>query len=155
MNWINTLISFITDKNHKISTKTYIIIAGVFLVITCDRIIGFSYNYCLEKKLYEVDMIGKILKDTTIENTTRQELLGMRKEILHHKYFYDYIRDEISSVFSSKTNVNTVSNINTSVKTSNTRNNFWFLMSSSGFFILVYIVVCLVYPFVADSSLFE
>jgi hypothetical protein len=152
MAFYDTILTYITDKERKLSTKTYVTIICLALIIVLDNIIGLSYHYSVDKKLTEINVIGQILKDTTLEKSTRKELLTLRQEILNKKYFYDQITDGVKSLF--KKDVTPVHADKSTNIAETPRNNLWFLISSSGILLLFYFIMILVYPFIDKNNSF-
>ena len=148
-----SILKYITDKQTKLSTKAYVTIIGITLFIAIDKIVGFSYHYFIDKKIEEVELVGRILKDTTLEKNNRKELITLRQDILSKKYFYDYIADEVESIINNDSSIKEVSNKNSNIQ--EPRNNFIFLMSSSACYIIIYLVVLIAYLFDKKFSILQ
>ncbi len=149
MGAFDSIVAYITDKERRLSTKTYVTIIFLTLIIILDNIIGLSYHYSVDKKLNEIQLVGQILKDTTLENNTRSELIALRQELLNKKYFYDYITDGINSLY-KKDHLTQIENLIKNVPSP--RNNIWFLISASGVFLLLYLLVIIVFPFTDKNN---
>jgi hypothetical protein len=150
MGALDTLVTYITDKERRLSTKTYVTIICLTLVIILDNVIGVSYHYSVDKKLSELQITGQILKDTTLDKNTRLELTTLRNKIIARKHYSDQFTDAIKTLFKKE-----ITTIQTSIpikETPTPRNNFWFLMSVSGIYLLLYLIILIVFPFMDKGN---
>ncbi len=148
MSAFDTVFSYITDKERRLSTKTYVSIICIFLILIVDNIVGFSYHYSMDRKLNEVKIVGEILKDSTLDQSVKKDLIKTRTELLHKKYFYGYISDSFSAIFSNNSVKKTPEEVQAQ------RSNFWFLISTSGIYSLCYFILIIIFPFMDDKNSF-
>ena len=138
MNFLENILNFITDSNKRLSAKTAIVILTLLSVIVIDNVTGFSYYYNNQRKLDQLESIKNLLKDTTLTTETKQKLTVIQSKVFERKNIFDYSLSFFRniSLTSSKNNQTTIKS-----KGSIIRNDIWFLMSTSGFYILVTILV--------------
>lgn len=150
MGIFETIVTYITDKERRLSTKTYVSIICIALIVILDNIVGLSYHYSVDKKLNEIQLAGQILKDTTLEENTRKEILALRQEVLNKKYFYDYITNGVKSLYTKEYSTKEAkipSNVIVAP-----RNNLWFLISSTGIYLILYLILIVIFPFLDKSN---
>lgn len=148
MGAFDTVFSYITDKERRLSTKTYVSIICIFLILALDNIVGFSYHYSMDRKLNEVKIVGEILKDSTLDQSVKKDLIKTRTELLRKRYFYGYISESFSSIFSNNSVKKTPEEAQVQ------RSNFWFLISTSGIYLLCYFILIIIFPFMDDKNSF-
>lgn len=138
MNFFENILNFITDSNKRLSAKTAIVILTLLSVLVIDSVTGFSYYYNNQRKLDQLVSIKNILNDTTLTSETRHKLVVMQSKVFERKNIFDCSLSFLKniSLSSSKNNQTTIKN-----KDSIIRNDIWFLISTSGFYILVTILV--------------
>jgi hypothetical protein len=138
MAFYDKIFEFITNRSNSLSAKATIVILTLFTIFIADNIIGFSYYYNKDKQLEQLKSITFLLKESSISSENRKYLINLESETLNRKDIVDYSSllfeniSEISSAMSQKTINN---------KDSVIRNDFWFLISTSGIYILVTVLI--------------
>lgn len=134
MTFYERIFDFITDSSKRLSARATIIIFTILIVIIIDNITGFSYYYNKQRQLNQLSTVLSLLKDTTLTPETRSKLLIMEKQCLDRKSIVEH-----SISFISK---NAVSISNKSINPNiPPRNEFWFIASSSGIYLLITLFV--------------
>lgn len=138
MTFYENILSFITDGSKRLSTRATVIILTLFCLIFIDNIIGFSHYYDKQRQLEQLKSISILLKDTSLSQETKNELLELERQTFKRQSIIDYSTSFLKNISFTKSKQNQ----NTSNKEVNTiRNDFWFLISASGLYILVTIFV--------------
>ena len=137
MGYIDSLINLVTDRARPLSSRATYTILIILLVLIADNLIGFSYYYNNDKKLDQLKSISVLLKDTTLPADTRGQLLNMEKEIGSRQNLKDYCFSFLKNISWTSSKNKQSTNVN-NVKLS--RNNFWQVITSGGFFILTILV---------------
>lgn len=130
MNFIDNILSFVTDRNKKLSTRATIVILSVVALLALDNILGFTYNYKVNQKLEQLESVSELLEEEILTSGTRKELRKIELETVEREDVLDLFSRFVSSI-------ELPSNDNSSGRPSGERNNFWFLITSSGLYILV------------------
>lgn len=136
MAFYENIFDFITDRSKRLSTRATVIILTIFCIVLVDNITGFSHYYNKQRQLDQLNSISVLLNDTLLSNETKKELVELEKQTFKRKNIIDY----------SLTFINNISwTSQTSTKAKNEiiieRNEIWFLVSSSGLYIIVTIFV--------------
>lgn len=135
MSVIDKILTYVTDSKKRLSSRATIIILSLVLMLFIDNIIGFSEHYNTSRELERLESITKLLKDNNLRDETKDKLLKLEKETLSRKNIIDYSVEFISSI-SWNSSKNKITD-----KRLEGRSNFWFLISSSGFYILATLFV--------------
>ena len=138
MDFIYKFLNFITDSNRRLSSKAAIVILLLVSVVVLDNVTGFSYYYNKNRQLEQLEAIKILLSDSTLTTETRQKLVVLESHVLDRKSIIDYSLSFLKniSLASSKQSQNTINNNPKII-----RNNIWFLLSTSGIYILTTILV--------------
>ena len=153
MDYVNSVIAFITDENRRLSTKAAFVIIIIATVFIVDNLMGFSFHYQKEKEITEIEKLNGILKDHSNDSTCMAYTAILRNEIMSRRNF----AERIYSFFK-----NISSNNDTAAKdnppTANAKNNdvsikssFWTYASSGGIY-FVLTIVCLPIFFLTDRK---
>lgn len=136
MSFYENIFGFITDRSKQLSTRATAVILTIFCLVLVDNIIGFSHYFNNQRQLDQLKSISILLKDTQISEETKKELIELEKQTFKRKNIIDYSISFVKNIILKN---------NTSTKTENKqkseRNNIWFLISASGFYILVTIFI--------------
>lgn len=138
MDFIDKILNFITDRNRRLSSKAAIGILALMSVVVLDNVTGFSYYYNKNRQLEQLETIKILLSDSTLTVETRQKLVVLESHVLDRKSIIDYSLSFFKniSLTSSKQSQDTINNNPKII-----RNNIWFLLSTSGIYILTTIFV--------------
>ena len=138
MAFYDKIFEFITNRSNSLSAKATIVILTLFTIFIADNIIGFSYYYNKDKQLEQLKSITFLLKESSISSENRKYLINLESETLNRKdiFYYSSLLFENISEISSEMSQKTINN-----KGSVIRDNFWFLISTSGIYILVTVLV--------------
>lgn len=136
MSFYENIFGFITDRSKRLSTRATVIILTIFCLVLVDNIIGFSHYYNKQRQLDQLKSISVLLNDTLLSQETKNELIELEKQTFKRKNIIDYSASFIS-------NISWTNKTSTITKNNNTdeRNEIWFLISASGLYILVTILV--------------
>ncbi|SDX75200.1 hypothetical protein [Flavobacterium degerlachei] len=134
MSFSENILGFITDSNKRLSTRATVIVLFIFSILLIDNITGFSHYYNKERQLEQLKSISVLLKDTTLAKLTRLELISLQKETFNRKNLVDHSLSFIK--YMRSTNNESNSNVTNTAKMP-PRNDVWFLLSTSGIYILV------------------
>lgn len=134
MSVYENIFGFITDRSKRLSTRATVIILTIFCLVLVDNIIGFSHYYNNQRKLDQLKSISVLLDDPFLSIQTKSELLELEKQTFKRKNIIDYSIYLINNIsWSEKSKIEE----SVSIK----RNDIWFLISTSGLYILVTIIV--------------
>lgn len=145
MNYFDQFIVFLLDENKRLSTKTALVVLIIIAILFIDNYLGFSFHYINDKKIEQIQKVDNILKDTLIDTTSRNFALQIRSEIINRKnaidYIHAYFRVEPNKVIKQPAIV--VNPIFVKPVTSQViaKDNFWFNISSSGFYFALAIIM--------------
>lgn|SRR5690554_3194834 len=151
MDFIDKILNYITDSNRRLSSKAAIGILALMSIIVIDNITGFSYYYNKNRQLEQLETIKILLSDSTLTSETRQKLIVLETHVLERKSIIDYSLTFLKniSLTNSKQSEATKNNNGKII-----RNNIWFLMSTSGIYILTTILVVPVFLFMDKKTPF-
>lgn len=147
--YIENIISFFTDRSKKLSIRTAIFVVVLVLTYLIDNSTGFSYYYFNSRKIEQIKGISILLNDTSLDDSTRNYLLELRKETFNRN---THMSDLLMYLKKITTKNNSNINIRNGVKL---RSEFWFLMSTSGLYILIALFVPLLLILDKDNPLFK
>lgn len=138
MSFFDNLLGYITDGTRRLSTRATVVILTLIFLIFADNIIGFTHYYNNQRKLEQLESIANLLKDPNISESTKTQL----KELEYSTFKRQDIIDQSSSFLkniewtSSNASQNKINNSGKII-----RNNLWFLLSTSGIYILITIIL--------------
>jgi hypothetical protein len=138
MIFIDNILNFITDTKKRLSTRATIFILSVISILVIDNVIGFSHYYNKQKQLDQLKTISELLDNPTLTQNTKQELKKLELETFERQNILNYSLSFLKNIASTD---NKLSQNITKKETSTIRSNIWFLISSSGLYILVTILV--------------
>lgn len=146
MEILKELFSFLTDANRHFSTKAGIFVFIIFGTILVNNIFGFTYYYNLNNKIEKATAINKLLQDSINSKDNRIVLMKMRDDVLNRQTVIESTIQTVSNTY-KKLNYNLHENAsstdlkkNPSIDTPD-RNNFLFVISSSGIYVLLLILI--------------
>lgn len=85
MNFIDSIVGFLTDTQRKLSHRLVFAIACMVTLFVIDDIFGFSYFYTTNHKIEQVAMIDKIIKDSLLDQTARQYLTKLKSQTIQRE----------------------------------------------------------------------
>lgn len=85
----SSIIHFLTDSSRNISSKAIFIFFTFLLLLLLDNTFSFSYYYNTSQKVTQVKAIADGLKDSTLSELEKKELMKLRAQILNHMTFKD------------------------------------------------------------------
>jgi hypothetical protein len=138
MIFIDNILNFITDTKKRLSTRATIFILSVLAIFIIDNVIGFSHHYNNQKKLDQLKTISELLDRPNLTENTKKELKLLESETFERQNILNYSLSFLKNIASTD---NKQSQNITKTETSTIRSNVWFLISSSGLYILVTILV--------------
>ncbi|AHM62930.1 hypothetical protein D770_23425 [Flammeovirgaceae bacterium 311] len=137
MEFLNTGISFLTDKTRNISSKAIFIILAIAFLVMLDNTLSFTYFYNVSQKNSQIIQISEILKDSTLSDYEIKKLLNLRRDIIEHATIKD-------KAYGYLTNLNFESSkeaISEDAKVINmTRNQTMHFLTSSWWLIFILVV---------------
>jgi hypothetical protein len=142
---LKQFIFFLTDTNKHFSTKAGIIVAVILGVLLANNLFGFTYYYNIHNKSEKIKEINELLKDSTITGVEKSTLINIRSEVLYRQTIVEIAAEKIADAYSylkTKTFHKKQPQQNTEKpgRLMAARNNFWFLMSTSGLYIIVLLI---------------
>jgi hypothetical protein len=138
MSFFDNILNFITDSEKRLSARATVFIIAICTLLIVDNLIGFSYYYNKQRQLEQLKSITELLADTTLTNDTRAKLVTLQTQTFDRKNIIDYSSSFLKNI-SSTDNKQSQNTTKTDAKI--IRNNIWFLITSSGLYILVTIFV--------------
>jgi len=138
VSFYDNILSFVTDRSQRISARATVIVLVLSLILLVDNITGFSFYYNKQRQLDQLKSISQLLKDTTISADTKTKLTALEQQTLDRKTIVDYSLSFLKNI--SLTSSSQPQNIKKN-NAKSIRNDFWFLVSSSGLYILVTILL--------------
>ena len=137
MTYIDHIFNFITDNTKRLSSRATVIILTLFCILLIDNIVGVSFYYNKQRQLDQLKSISLLLKDTTLTAYTRAKLISIERQTLDRKTIIGQSLSFLQNIsWTSQTHPNKIINNNANP----IRNDIWFLISSSGLYILVAIL---------------
>jgi len=138
MTFHENILGFITDNSKRLSTRATVVILTLTCILLLDNIFGVSFYYNNQRQLDQLKSVSVLLKDTSLTSETRTKLIELERQTLDRKTIIDYSLSFLQNISftSSKTSQNTTNNNANPI-----RNDFWFLISASGLYILVTVFV--------------
>jgi hypothetical protein len=138
MSFFDNILNFITDSEKRLSARATVFIISICTLLIVDNLIGFSYYYNKQRQLEQLKSITELLADTTLTTDTRAKLVTLQNQTFDRKNIIDYSSSFLKNIASTD---NKQSQNTTKADTKIIKNNIWFLLSSSGLYILVTIFV--------------
>ena len=138
MSFFDNILNFITDSEKRLSARETVFIISIFTFFLVDNLTGLSFYYNNQRQLEQLKLITELSADTTLTKETKVKLLKLQNETLERKNIIDYSSSFLKNIIlmSSKQTQKTKN-----IPIKSIRNNVWFLISSSGLYILVTIFV--------------
>jgi uncharacterized membrane-anchored protein len=138
MAFYDNVLNFITDRTNRMSARATVIIVALVCILLVDNILGFSFYYNKQRQLEQLKSITQLLKDTSITADTRSNLIELEHQTFARRTIVDHFSSFLKKISwtSSRQSQNTINN-----NANPTRNDFWFLFSASGFYIIITILV--------------
>ncbi len=146
MEILKDILNLFIDAERRFSTKAAIFIAILIGGMLANNIFGFTYYYNISNKLEKISAINLILKDSTITANNKLELTRIREEVLERVTIPEAIADRVSNAYAQlkKTNLNAHEDkaaSTQSIAIVSPRSSTWFLLSTSGLYIILVIVL--------------
>lgn len=142
MSFLDNITEYLTDEDRQLSSKAAFIVLIILVVVFVDNVLGFSYHFRIDKKLDEIQKINTIIKDPTVDSTTKAYAIQLRADIMQKQTVIDYTLSffrNIKWASSKKPQINKPTPIPKPIESA-TRNNFIFLLTSGGFYFLIAII---------------
>ena len=158
MSYIDDLSKFLFDKERQLSSKAAVVFFVILAIFFIDNILGFSSSFSTDKKIEQVQKLNSIIKDTTIDSTTKIFALNLRSQIIERKNVIIQIMSFFHNKPNNSININTHNNIPSSgTKPDNIsiKNNFWFNISAGGLYFLLTIVTLPIMLFIDTATSFS
>ena len=141
------IFGFLVDNNRRLSAKALMIISAVAVVFITNDITGFTYYYNMRNKIEQLKQINSIKQDPITSRETKIYLSLIENDVVSRKSNIDIAWNYVNTLYNSFKS-NSLINSKHAVKNNNiqiseirsTRNEFWFLLTSSGFFILTTLI---------------
>jgi hypothetical protein len=152
MSYIDHFTEFLFDEKRRLSSKAAVVLFIVLAICFVDNMLGFSHSFNIDKKIGQVQKLNAILKDTTIDSTTKAFALSLRSEIIERQN----IAIQTLSLFRGKSN-NSIkyqpnnSRANAKPINETIKSNFWFNVTASGIYFL-FAVLMIPLMLVADKT---
>ena len=138
MIFIDNILNFITDTKKRLSTRATIFILSIIAILVFDNIIGFSHYYNQQKQLNQLKTISELLEKPSLSANSKKELKKLESETFERQNIINHSLSFLKNIASTNNRQN--QNI-TNMETKTIRSNIWFLISSSGIYILVTFLV--------------
>ncbi len=147
MSYIDNITVFLLDGNKKLSTKATVVLFTILAILLVDNIIGFSYHYNTQRKIEEINNINSIINDSLTDKETKSNAIKLRSEIINRKNIISYtllfiqntkwtddeIKNKKEIIVKENKNFN-IEKIDLEIVNTN---NFWFHLTSGGFFYIL------------------
>jgi hypothetical protein len=156
MDLLNKIWDFLVDSNRHFSAKASIFGLTLLTIFLLNDVTGFTYYYNTKNKIEQVKALADITRDTLLSATVRIEALALQQQVLTRqtipeqttiraKQLYADFQGFLDNRQQSSTKVVTHSSSGIPVEsvmiTTNGRNNFIFLMTTSGIALLVIVIM--------------
>jgi hypothetical protein len=129
------LLSFITNKNHRLTTRALGFAAIILSLMLLNNFFGVSLYFTNGKKLEQLTTLSTLLKDTALSKETHAKLLVMEKELFERQTLVGTGWHFLTGLFTSN-------NVGTAPKSEmRPPNNLLFFISSSFIFIIGVLVM--------------
>ena len=151
MDFLNNILSFITDSNKRLSVKTVVVILTLLSVFLVDNVTGFSFYHSNQRKLDQLESIENLLKDTTLTTDVRHKLSLMQSKVFERENVFEYLLSFFKNkYFRSSDNEQAI----IEGEGDNARNDFLFLLSTSGFYMLFAFLLIIIIFFTGKDTSF-
>lgn len=151
MDFLNNILSFITDGNKRLSVKTVVVILTLLSVFLVDNVTGFSFYHSNQRKLDQLESIQNLLKDTTLTTDVRHKLSLMQSKVFERENVFEYLLSFFKNkYFRSSDNEQAI----IEGEGDNARNDFLFLLSTSGFYMLFAFLLIIIIFFTGKDTSF-
>ncbi|OWP32585.1 hypothetical protein CBG53_03795 [Porphyromonas gingivalis] len=151
MDFLNNILSFITDSNKRLSVKTVVVILTLLSVFLVDNVTGFSFYHSNQRKLDQLESIQNLLKDTTLTTDVRHKLSLMQSRVFERENVFEYLLSFFKNkYFRSSGNEQAI----IEGEGDNARNDFLFLLSTSGFYMLFAFLLIIIIFFTGKDTSF-
>lgn len=146
MSFIDSFVQIITDDRRRVSSRAGFVIIIVIGVLVIDNLMGFSFHYQKEKNIQELEKLSSIIKDSSIDSTSKAYAISLRNEIFYRKNLLDYTLSAFrKSSKSDKSPQIIPPTANPNKIDSPIKNVFWTYASSAGlYFIFCFITLPLI-----------
>lgn len=152
---IKSIISFITDKDRKLSNKAVWVTIILFILLILDFTLGISVQYSNEKRLDQIIKINTILRDKSLDSNFVATLIQQRKELIDKKHPYKYLKDYFKNISFSEAEKDSTKVVPTIPKNNFSivpqRDEFWFIASSGGYYLILGVIFVIFFPFTSGS----
>jgi len=146
MNIFNNFIEFIFNERIRLSSKATMIVFSILAIVLFDNILGFTYYFSTDKKIGQIQKLNSIINDITTDSTTIDFATQLRSEIIDRENVFFKISSfskhikwiSYNKKYQTDIPNGTVNEIEVVIK-----NNFWFHLTSSGFW---YIMAIMMFP---------
>jgi len=98
MDFFHSIFTYFTSNQNKLSHKTVVVILSIFGILIIDNTLNFSYHYNHVRKLEQIEIINKIIADSSITNSERNDLINTRKHLINTKTWKDKAYEYIFSI---------------------------------------------------------
>jgi hypothetical protein len=140
MGYIDEIKNFLLNDNIRVSHKAAIIVFVMASFLVVDNILGFSYYFNIDRKLEHLEKLDKIINDNKSDSTTVSFAKISKYNMLSRNNCLDYFSDFTINMYSIiKKKVPTIQTDNT--KDVNIDFDFWFHLTSGGFFYILAIIM--------------
>jgi len=120
-----------------------IVITAALLLV--DNGLGISFHYCVTNKMEELSKVNLIIQNPLSDSTTKAYAISLRQRILTRKNWIDYfsLRQSSNIVKNAQTNEPP----NSATAKDSIKDDFWFVGSSIGFFVIASLVFLFMFIF--------
>lgn len=159
MEFFNSIFHFLTDKTKGLSYKALLTILVITLIVLIDNTLSFSYYYNTENKIAQISNLNKILTDSTLNKSEKNELLKLRKQIIDRKTWKDKAWNLLSKMEFNKNDIVTTEKTPEYIEKNKIeeinieRSYFWHFISSSWLILILIIIFPIVGLLDRSSSL--
>lgn len=155
MSYLDHFSEFLFDERRRLSSKAAVVLFIILAILFVDNILGFSHAYTADKKIEQVQKLNAILKDPTIDSTTKSFALSQRSDIIRRQN----IINQVLSLFRGKSNnsiKHQTSNPPANAKPNDVsiKNNFWFNTTAGGIYFLCAIIMLPIMLFTDKNTSF-
>ena len=130
-------VKFITDKTKSIPLRAMVVFLLLITLPLINNLTGYIYFNYEAKKLEQLKSITELLNDTTLQTNTVEKLRELETETINKKKLLDYL-----FISNDEKGIN-----------KNERNNFLFLLSSSGIYILSILAMGILLLFIDNETI--
>lgn len=96
INSLESIIKTIAPNSSNVFARVVAILFTILTLGFLDYWYGFSQSYYNEQKIDQIAKIRAVLKDNTLDSSTRVILETMQNKILNHQHIYDRYNLDIS-----------------------------------------------------------